>query len=102
VKYLFATVVFEKSRKEIGIRSWYKVASLSKGSSNKWNKSRIRSLVNLVALCLDDAGIPFCKRAPLVLYENTELDDVCLVLSSWLRDHGDIMNARHALRCCVK
>ncbi|KAF5855001.1 hypothetical protein ETB97_010344 [Aspergillus alliaceus] len=103
VKYLFATVLFGKNRKDVGIQSWYKVASLSKGSFNKWNKSpRIRPLVNLVALCLDDADIPFRKRTPLVLDENTELGDVCLVLSSWLRDHGNTMNTRHALRCCVK
>lgn len=62
----------------------------------------MRAMSKLVALCLDDADIPFCERPPLILKENSELDDICLVLSSWLQDRGDIANARDALRWCVK
>ncbi|OQE07976.1 hypothetical protein PENVUL_c011G07255 [Penicillium vulpinum] len=102
-KYVFATLLFEKGQRDAGLQGWYEVASLSPVSFDKWSKpSHMRSISNLVALCLDDADIPFWGRPPLALNENSELGDVCLVLSSWLRDHRDITNARDALRWCVK
>ncbi|KAK2874914.1 hypothetical protein FQN49_001953 [Arthroderma sp. PD_2] len=103
VKYHFATVLFEKGRRDAGVQGWYEVASLPKTSSNLWvEPDRMRSICHLVAVCLGDADIPICGKPPLVLDENSELGDVCLVLSSWLRDRGDIINAKHALRWCVK
>ncbi|RDL30658.1 Tetratricopeptide-like helical [Venustampulla echinocandica] len=103
LKYLFATVLFEKGRRDVAVQGWYEVASLSEVSSFKWDQSsRIRSIGHLVALCLDDADIPFCERPPLTMDGTTEFGDVYLVLASWLRDHGDITNAKDALRWCVK
>ncbi|KAJ5413252.1 hypothetical protein N7465_005557 [Penicillium sp. CMV-2018d] len=102
IKYLLATVLFEKGQRDAAVQGLYEVVSLS-GSSESWDKGlRMRAMSKLVALCLDDADIPFCERPPLILKENSELDDICLVLSSWLRDRGDITNARDALRWCVK
>ncbi|KOS37676.1 hypothetical protein ACN38_g11524 [Penicillium nordicum] len=101
IKYLLATVLFEKGQRDAAVQGWYEVVSLSV-SSESWDKGpRMRAMSKLVALCLDDADIPFCER-PLILKEDIELDDICLVLSSWLRDRGDIANARDALRWCVK
>lgn len=102
IKYLLATVLFEKGQKDAAVQGWYEVVSLSV-SSESWDKGpRMRAMSKLVALCLDDTDIAFCERPPLILKENSELDDICLVLSSWLRDRGDIANARDALRWCVK
>ncbi|KAJ5213230.1 hypothetical protein N7449_000399 [Penicillium cf. viridicatum] len=102
IKYFLATVLFEKGQRDAAVQGWYEVVSLSV-SSESWDKGpRMRAMSKLAALCLDDADIPFCERPPLVLNENSELDDICLVLSSWNRDRGDIANARDALRWCVK
>ncbi|KAJ5317825.1 Tetratricopeptide-like helical [Penicillium antarcticum] len=103
VKYLFATVLFEKGKRDVGVQGWYEVASLSSVSSNKWEKSsHMRSIGNLVALCLNSAEIPHWERSPLILDQNSQLCDICLVLSTWLRGCGDIISARDALRWCVK
>ncbi|KAF3481028.1 Tetratricopeptide-like helical [Arthroderma uncinatum] len=103
VKYLLSTVLFEKGRTALGIQGWYEIASLSKASSDVWDRSaRILSIGRLVDLCLNDTNIPLHVMSPLVLDENAELGDICLILSSWLRDRGDIANSRDALRWCVK
>ncbi|CAI7592439.1 unnamed protein product [Penicillium discolor] len=102
IKYRLATVLFEKGQQDAAVQGWYEVVSLSV-SSEMWDKGpRMRAMSKLAALCLDDADIPSCERPPLILKENSELDDICLVLSSWLRDRGDTANARDALRWCVK
>lgn len=102
IKYRLATVLFEKGQRDAAVQGWYEVVSLSV-SSEMWDKGpRMRAMSKLAALCLDDADIPSCERPPLILKENSELDDICLVLSSWLRDRGDTANARDALRWCVK
>ncbi|KAL2828383.1 hypothetical protein BDW59DRAFT_159586 [Aspergillus cavernicola] len=103
IKYLFAKVLCEKGRTDAAAQGWYEVASVSDLSFNRWDgAARSRSLAHLVALFLDDAEILFCARAPLILDENTEIGDVCLVLSSWLRDRGSLTDARDALCWCVK
>lgn len=96
-------MLFEKGKRDIGVEGWYEVASLSSVSSNIWDKSsHMRSIGNLVTLCLNGAEIPPWERPPLILDKNSELGDICLLLSTWLRDCGDIISARDALRWCVK
>ncbi|KFY20098.1 hypothetical protein V491_03989 [Pseudogymnoascus sp. VKM F-3775] len=101
--YFLATLLFEKGLVEQGIQGWYNVAAITK-PLGKWGiePARYRSFCELAALCLSDTDIPFAKRSPLLLDKDAEYSDVCLVLSSWLRDHGDAINARHALRGRVK
>jgi hypothetical protein len=53
-------------------------------------------------VCLYHPEIPFCDEPPLRLDEKAEYSDICLVISSWLRYHGDLANARTALRGRVK
>jgi tetratricopeptide (TPR) repeat protein len=102
-KYLLATVLFEKGQRDVAVESWYEVASLSSASSNMWDKpSYMRSIGKLVTFCLGDAERLSWGRPPLTLETETELGDICLLLSTWLRDCGDLTYARDALRWCVK
>ncbi|KAL2704523.1 hypothetical protein AAEP93_005594 [Penicillium crustosum] len=100
IKYRLATVLFEKGQRDAAVQGWYEV--VSSVSSESWDRGpRMRAMSKLASLCLEDVDIYFCEQ-PLILKENSELNDICLVLSSWLRDRGDIANARYALRWCVK
>ena len=97
-KYFIASVMFENSRISAGIQAWYEVASrddlddLDMRPVRAWSRSR------LAAVCLYHPEIPFCDGSPLELDKTAEFSDICLVISSWLRDHGDLANARTALR----
>ncbi|KGO52106.1 Tetratricopeptide-like helical [Penicillium expansum] len=103
LRFLLATALFEKGRRDVGVQGWYETASLSSVSPSVRNKAcRKRSIAKITALCLEDADIPFWERPALILNENSELGDICLVLSSWLRARRDITNARDVLRWCVK
>ncbi|KFY87295.1 hypothetical protein V500_07098 [Pseudogymnoascus sp. VKM F-4518 (FW-2643)] len=103
VGYFLATLLLEKGQVSQGIQGLYEVAALSK-SLNDWDikPARNRSICDLAALCLSDADIPFVERSPLVLDKDAEYSDVCLVISSWLHDHGDLINSRNALRGRVR
>ncbi|KAJ5459063.1 hypothetical protein N7530_011007 [Penicillium desertorum] len=106
VKYLMASALFEKGQFSAGIRSWYDAACFSEPPSDVyWNikTPRERSLSHLVATCLYHPEIPFSgEGGPLSLDADVEFSDICLVISSWLRDYGDIANARKALRGRVR
>lgn len=103
VRYFLATLLLEKGQLSQGIQGWYEVAALSK-PLNDWDikPARNRSICDLAALCLSDVDIPFVERSPLALDKDAEYSDVCLVISSWLRDHGDLINSRNALRGRVR
>lgn len=103
LKYFLATLLFEKGQVKKGIQGWYEVAALSK-NLNDWDikPARNRSICELAALCLSDEDITFAERSPLVLDEDAKYGDICLVISSWLRDHGDVINARNSLRGRVR
>ncbi|OBT48196.1 hypothetical protein VE00_01084 [Pseudogymnoascus sp. WSF 3629] len=103
LRYFLATLLFEKGQVSQGIQGWYEVAALS-DSPDEWDiePAQNRSICDLAALCLSDEDIPFAERSPLALDEDAEYSDVCLVVSSWLRNHGDVVNARNALRGRVR
>lgn len=104
VKYLIGSVLFEKGQFASGIRSWYDAASTSNPTPINWQikPAQERSLSHLVAVCLYHPEISFCRGGPLTLDVDAESSDICLVISSWLRDHGDLANARKALCGRVK
>ncbi|OBT67190.1 hypothetical protein VE03_02603 [Pseudogymnoascus sp. 23342-1-I1] len=103
LRYFLATLLLEKERVSQGIQGWYEVAALYRPVGN-WDMepARERSICDLAALCLSDAEIPFAERSPVALADDAGYSDVCLVISAWLRDHGDVINARDALRGRVK
>lgn len=104
VKYLMGSVLFEKGQFATGIRSWYDAASISNPTPINWqiNPAQERSLSHLVAICLYHPEIHFYGGCPLTLDVDAEFSDICLVISCWLRDHGDLANARNALCGRVK
>ncbi|KAF7159523.1 hypothetical protein CNMCM5623_004861 [Aspergillus felis] len=99
-KYLIASLMFENNRISAGIQAWYKAADYPDDLGMRL--VRVRSRCRLAAVCLYHPEIPFCEGPPLALDEKAEFSDLCLVISSWLRDHGDLANARTALRGRVK
>ncbi|KFY77270.1 hypothetical protein V498_09386 [Pseudogymnoascus sp. VKM F-4517 (FW-2822)] len=103
LRYFLATLLFEKGRISQGIQGWYEVAALYKPHVG-WDiePARQRSICDLASMCLSDAEIPFAESSPVALNDNAGYSDVCLVISNWLRDHGDVINARDALRGRVK
>lgn len=104
-KYLFATFFFSKSRIFIGLDGWCQVASCTevpyKGS---WNTTLLaaRSIGHLGTVCLEQPEIPPSELCPLELDSDEKMDEVSLVLSTWLRKRGDLTNAREVLRGRVK
>ncbi|KAJ5390081.1 Tetratricopeptide-like helical [Penicillium cataractarum] len=105
LKYLIATVLFDKGQLGLGVQGWCQVLTNAyRPASTTWDaeNDRGRSLAHLVELCLSDADIPFCESFPIMLEASAESGDACLVISSWLRNHGDLNNARHSLRGRVK
>lgn len=100
LRYFLATLLFEKGQVSQGIQGWYEVAALS-NPPNEWDiePAQNRSICDLATLCLGDEDIPFAVRSPLAL---DEYSDACLVISSWLHNHGDVVNARNALRGRVR
>ncbi|RDW81329.1 NACHT domain protein [Aspergillus mulundensis] len=61
------------------------------------HEAQEQSLNHLAAVCLYLPEIPFSGKAPITLSTDDEFGNICLVISSWLRDHGDYANARMAL-----
>ncbi|GIC90947.1 NACHT domain protein [Aspergillus udagawae] len=101
-KYFIASVMFENSRISAGIQAWYELASPDDPDDLAMRPAWVRSRSRLAAVCLYHPEIPFCDGSPLRLDKTAEFSDICLVISSWLRDHGDLANARTALRGRVK
>jgi tetratricopeptide (TPR) repeat protein len=105
IKYLIATLLFDKGQLDLGVQGWCQVFTDPYHSANNaWGTEiyRGRSLAHLVELCLSDADIPSSESFPIPLDSAAESSDACLILSSWLQNHGDPNNARHALRGRVK
>ncbi|OBT78713.1 hypothetical protein VF21_02574 [Pseudogymnoascus sp. 05NY08] len=103
LKYFLATLLFEKGQVSQGIQGWYEVAALSEPPDQWYTEpAQNRSICDLAALCLSDEDIPFAERSPIALDKDAEYSDVCLVISSWLRNHGNVVNARNALRGRVR
>jgi tetratricopeptide (TPR) repeat protein len=100
-KYFTASLMVENSRISAGIQTWYQLAALDH-PREEMKRAQVRSLSRLAAVCLYHPEIPFCDEPPLRLDEKAEYSDICLVISSWLRYHGDLANARTALRGRVK
>ncbi|KAJ5655135.1 hypothetical protein N7507_007085 [Penicillium longicatenatum] len=101
-KYLLASVMFEHGLISAGIQAWYEVVSLDNPDGWNTEPAQTWSRSRLATVCLYHPEAPFCAKSPLRLNEKTNSGDICLVISSWLRDHGDITNAREALRGRVK
>ncbi|KAJ6182853.1 hypothetical protein N7485_001495 [Penicillium canescens] len=97
-KYFIASVMFESGRISAGIQTWCEVASRDDTDDLGVRPVRVRSRSRLAAVCLYHPEIPLCDWSPLRLDKTAEFSDICLVISSWLRDHGDLANARTALR----
>jgi hypothetical protein len=105
LKYLIATVLFDKGQLDLGIQGWYQVFTATYSpTDNTWGTEnyRERSLAHLVELCLSNADIPPSESFPITLGTAAESSGACLIISSWLQNHGDPNNARHALRGRVK
>lgn len=105
LKNLIATVLFDKGQSELGVRGWCQVHThIDHPTGPTWNaeNNRRRSLAHLVGFCLGDTDIPSCEGFPIVLNTAAESGDACLIISSWLQNHGDSNNARYALRGRVK
>ncbi|KAJ5112524.1 Tetratricopeptide-like helical [Penicillium argentinense] len=105
LKYLIATVLFDKGHLDLAVQGWCQVlnhANCATDSARNAENNRGRSLAHLVELCLSGTEISFCGSFPIMLDTAAESGDACLVISSWLLNHGDPNNARHALRGRVK
>ncbi|OJJ60340.1 hypothetical protein ASPSYDRAFT_148309 [Aspergillus sydowii CBS 593.65] len=101
-EYLLALMMFEHSLLSAGIQAWYEVISLDNPDSRGIEAAQAWSASRLAAVCLYRPEVPFCTKPPLRLDESAESSGICLVISRWLRDHGDITNAREVLRGRVK
>ncbi|KAL2820127.1 hypothetical protein BJX63DRAFT_428448 [Aspergillus granulosus] len=104
-RYLLATVLFTKGRVSRGLDGWYQVvASAEDDGDVRWDIKypTARSIGQLVSVCLDRPEISPSEHGPLALGSDDQIDEACLVLSMWLRKHGDIANSREALRGRVK
>ncbi|KFX91628.1 hypothetical protein O988_07654 [Pseudogymnoascus sp. VKM F-3808] len=103
LKYFIGTVLFEKGRVSQGIQGWYEAATISNPVEwHDYEHPRNRSICSLAAQCLGDPDFPFPGHSPLELDKEAEYGDVCLVISNWLRDHGDPINSRNAVRGRVR
>ncbi|KAJ5937944.1 Tetratricopeptide-like helical [Penicillium verhagenii] len=105
IKYLIATVLFDKGQLDLGIQGWCQVFTAADSHTENTGGAenyRERSLAHLVELCLSDADIPSSGSFPVTLGTAAESSGACLIISSWLHNHGDPNNARHALRGRVK
>ncbi|OBT88509.1 hypothetical protein VE02_03445 [Pseudogymnoascus sp. 03VT05] len=103
LKYFLATLLFEKGQVIQSIQGWYEVAALSEPPDEWYTEpAQNRSIYDLAALCLSDEDISFAERSPIALDKDAEYSDVFLVISSWRRNHGDMVNARNALRGRVR
>ncbi|GAM40351.1 NACHT domain protein [Talaromyces pinophilus] len=102
-KYFLGSLMFEHGVVSPGIRAWYEISSIETGPYEFYSKeAQKRSRSRLADVCLYHPEIPLGEGASLVLDESDESGDICLFVSSWLRDHGDIPNSRKALRGRVK
>ena len=81
-----------------------KAVSLPKSDSVLWDSgyARQQALSNLAGLCLFHPEICLTIERPLELGADAASGDICLVLSSWLRENGGCENAQKALRGRVK
>ncbi|RAO68317.1 uncharacterized protein BHQ10_004329 [Talaromyces amestolkiae] len=102
-KYYLGSLMFEYGLFNQGIRVWYELNFLTPGEYDLWSReAQPRSRSRLAGVCLYHPDIPSYEEAPLLLDESDESGDICLFVSSWLRDHDDAANARVALRGRVK
>lgn len=102
-RYRLSKILFEKGRIALGVQGWCGIVTATATPHSDWTieHAQLRSLCHLVHLCLhgDDNPIP---STPLALSPAAESSDVCLVISCWLRDHGETIPARDALRGRIK
>jgi hypothetical protein len=102
-KYFLGSLMFEHGLASPGIQAWYEVKLLVHRTHDFYSEAaELRSRSRLAGVCLYHPDIPLCEGEPLVLDESDESGEICLFVSSWLRDHGDIPNARKALCGLVK
>ncbi|KAL3429846.1 hypothetical protein BDV09DRAFT_202726 [Aspergillus tetrazonus] len=102
-KHLLATVLFSKGRVGLGVDGWCQVVSLMDNlDSGDVKTAADRSIGYLVSVCLELPDIPPSEQCPLALDTVEKVNEASLVISMWLRKHGDITNAREALRGRVK
>jgi tetratricopeptide (TPR) repeat protein len=107
-KYLLATVLFSKGRVGLGVDGWCQVVSFMEddysGDTGEWNVKipAARSIGYLVSVCLEQPDIPPSEQCPLALDAVEQVNEACLVISMWLQKHGDVANAREALRGRMK
>ncbi|KAL4863511.1 hypothetical protein BDV12DRAFT_189645 [Aspergillus spectabilis] len=92
LNYLLGTILYEKGQVGLGLHGWYETVTRSDADEH-WNASYCRPR---------DEDIPPFDRQLLTLDKHDEYGDLCLVISSWLRDHGNAAHARDALRGRVK
>ncbi|EED19635.1 NACHT domain protein [Talaromyces stipitatus ATCC 10500] len=104
LKFLIGTALFEKGQFATGILNWYEAVTDSNPNPVSWQTepAQERSLSYMAAVCLYHPEISFCSGNPLTLDSDAEFGDICLIISSWLRDSGDHTNARKALCGRVK
>ncbi|KAL4740779.1 hypothetical protein BDV11DRAFT_168729 [Aspergillus similis] len=100
-RYLLATVLFSKGRVSLGLDGWCQVASFI-GVCNRWEwwatLPAARSIGHLGTVCLEQPEIPLSEHCPLKPTPGDQMDEIYLVISTWLRKRGDLPNARQVLR----
>ncbi|KAL2817712.1 hypothetical protein BDW59DRAFT_165869 [Aspergillus cavernicola] len=102
LKFWIASVLFAKGRPGDAIQSWCEIAASSDVPRHWWIEPvQTRSSSRLAAVCLYYPEVPFSEHAPLVLTED-DVNEVSLILSSWLYDNGDIFRARKLLGGVVR
>lgn len=104
IYYYLGSLMFEHSLVNQGIRVWYELNFLNPEETNGWwiKEAQSQSRSRLVGVCLYYPEVPSYEGSPLLLDDSDEFGNICLYVSSWLRDHGDIPNALNALRGRVK
>ncbi|KAL4956079.1 hypothetical protein BDW69DRAFT_159245 [Aspergillus filifer] len=103
-KYLVANVLFIKGRVDAGLDGWCQVHASTgdEPESYEYKRSQTQAIGQLVTVCLERPDISPCERCPLALSSDEQIDEACLFISAWLRQHGDVENAREVLRGRVK
>ncbi|KAL2794552.1 hypothetical protein BJX66DRAFT_303401 [Aspergillus keveii] len=102
-KYVVANVLFTKGRVDAGLDAWCQVLTgTGDDAESRWVYPQARAIGQLVTVCLERPDIYPSGRCPLALSSEVQIDEACLIISAWLRKHGDVKNAIEVLRGRVK
>jgi tetratricopeptide (TPR) repeat protein len=102
LKFWIASVLFDKGRPREAIQIWNEVALVPGESGHSWIQPfQTRAMSRLATACLYWPQIPFYGNNPPAFVED-DINEVSLIVSSWLLDNGDMVHARQLLSEVVR